>query len=76
MMAKRDIQMSDIEEAIYNAQREVNKDELTKEKTDWKYAIRGMNNNGDKDLRIVVIFKDPRTIIVTAIDKNKREDKK
>lgn len=55
---------------IYQAQREDQKDELTNDKSDWKYAIRGKNNNGDKDLRIIVIFDDPKAIIVTAIDKN------
>lgn len=71
-MAKRDIQMSDIEEAIYRAQREDDKDKL--KNGNWKYAIRGNNDSGDKDLRIIVAFADPRTIIVTAIDKNKKED--
>ncbi len=69
-MKKRNILYSDIEEMIYQAQREDQKDELTNDKSDWKYAIRGKNNNGDKDLRIIVIFDDPKAIIVTAIDKN------
>lgn len=37
-------------------------------------ALRGKNDNGDKDLRIIILFVDPKTIIVTAIDKNKKED--
>ncbi|WP_374079875.1 DUF4258 domain-containing protein [Bdellovibrio bacteriovorus] len=73
-MQKRDIQMSDIEEMIYRARREEAKDSLTNDKKDWKYALRGLNDKGDKDLRIIVVFADPKTIIVTAIDKNKKED--
>ena len=73
-MEKRDIQMSDIEEAIYSAHREESKDSLTDDGKSWKYSLRGKNENGDKDLRIIVAFADPKTIIVTAIDKNKKED--
>ncbi|MEY4616374.1 MAG: hypothetical protein RJB66_1334 [Pseudomonadota bacterium] len=73
-MAKRDIQMSDIEEAISRAKLEKKKDSLTDDKKEWKYALRGKNNEGDKDLRIIIMFDDPSAIIVTAIDKNKKED--
>jgi hypothetical protein len=73
-MKIRDIQFSDIEEALYSAKREEEKDSLSKDGTSWKYALRGENDTGDKDLRIIVAFADPKTIIVTAIDKNKRED--
>lgn len=73
-METRDVQMSDIEEMLYRAQREDFKDSPTKDGKDWKYALRGLNDNGDKDIRIVVIFKDPDTVIVTVIDKNKKED--
>lgn len=73
-MEKRDIQMSDIEEAIFSAYREESKDSLTNDGKSWKYAIRGKNDNGNKDLRIIIVFADPKTIIVTAIDKNKKED--
>lgn len=73
-MDLRDIQMSDIEEAIYSAYREESKDSLTSDGKSWKYSLRGKNDDGDKDLRIIVVFADPKTIIVTAIDKNKKED--
>lgn len=73
-MVKRDIQMSDIEEAISRAKLEKNKDSLTDDKKEWKYALRGKNDEGDKDLRIIIIFDNPNAIIVTAIDKNKKED--
>lgn len=73
-MEKRDIQISDIEEAIYSAHREEGKDSVTDDGKSWKYSLRGKNENGDKDLRIIVVFIDPKAIIVTAIDKNKKED--
>jgi hypothetical protein len=73
-MKTRDIQFSDIEEAIYSAQREEEKDSLSIDGSSWKYALRGENTDGDKDLRIIVAIADPKTIIVTAIDKNKKED--
>lgn len=73
-MVVRDVQMSDVEEMIYRAHREEAKDSLTKDKKDWKYALRGLNNSGDKDIRIIVVFNDPDTVIVTVIDKNKKED--
>lgn len=50
------------------------KDSLTGDKKEWKYALRGKKDKGDKDLRIIIMFDDPSAIIVTAIDKNKKED--
>lgn len=71
-MKARDIDLSDIEEAVYRAQREDHKDQLTDDKQDWKYAIRGLNDQGDKDIRIVVVYLEtPKMLIITAIDKNK-----
>jgi hypothetical protein len=63
--------MTDIEEMIYQAQREDIKDVITKDGLAWKYAIRGKNDKGDKDIRLVVLYKNPGMLIVTAIDKNK-----
>ncbi|MEN0060401.1 MAG: DUF4258 domain-containing protein [Bdellovibrio sp.] len=73
-MEKRDVQISDIEEMLYRAQREDDKDSPTKDGKGWKYALRGLNDNGDKDIRIIVAFNDPDTVIITVIDKNKKED--
>lgn len=71
-MKARDIDFSDIEEAVYKAQREDHKDQLTDDKQEWKYAIRGLNDKGDKDIRIVVVYlESPKMLIITAIDKNK-----
>lgn len=70
-MANRDVQMSDIEEMIHNAQREETKDSLTNDGKNWKYALRGPNDSGNKDIRIIVIFNNPDTVIVTVIDKNR-----
>ncbi|HAZ11494.1 MAG: hypothetical protein A2X86_10950 [Bdellovibrionales bacterium GWA2_49_15] len=71
-MKERNIDLSDVEEAVYRAVREEQKDSLTEQGMDWKYAIRGMNDNGDKDLRLVVVYLDaPKMLLVTAIDKNK-----
>ncbi len=73
-MERRNVQMSDVEEMIYRAQREEAKDSLTKDKKDWKYSLRGLNDSGEKDIRIIVVFNAPDTVIVTVIDKNKKED--
>ena len=73
-MKKRDILMSDLEEALYRAKREDHKDSPTKDGKDWKYSLRGVNESGEKDLRIIIIFDDPKVVVVTAIDKNKKED--
>lgn len=73
-MKKRDILMSDLEEALYRAKREEGKDSPTKDGKDWKYSLRGLSESGEKDLRIIVVFDDPKVVIVTAIDKNKKED--
>lgn len=70
-MSARNITFSDIEEMIYRASREVDKDRLTDDGKEWKYAIRGLNDNGDKDIRIVVVYIEPKILIVTAIDKNR-----
>ena len=63
--------MSDIEEMLAVAQREEARDRLSKNRTDWTYALRGPNRNGDKDIRIIVAFADEDIVIVTVIDKNK-----
>ncbi len=68
-MAERSIVLSDIEEAIYSSVREDHKDQLTKDGKDWKYALRGNSETG-KDLRIVVLFDDPKVLVITAIDKD------
>ena len=73
-MKKRNILLSDIEEALYQAQREEAKDKPTDDGKAWKYALRGLNEAGDKDLRIIVVFANPKVLIITAIDKNKKED--
>ena len=62
--------MSDLYEAICNASREEHKDELNTQTGDWKYAIRGTNIDGDKDIRIIIVFKNPTTLILTVIDLN------
>lgn len=70
-MMARDVQMSDIEEMIYRAYREEHKDALRKDEQDWKYVLRGTNDGGSKDIRIVVVFNSPDAVIITVIDKNK-----
>ncbi len=70
-MKNRDIQISDVEEALYRSVCEDFNDKLTDDQLDWKYSLRGTNDSGDKDLRIIIVFKDPKVLIITAIDKNK-----
>lgn len=69
-MHERKILLSDLHEAIYSGIREEYKDEFNHQTGDWKYAIRGKNNDGDKDIRIIVVMKDPATLILTVIDLN------
>ncbi len=73
-MRLRNIDFSDIEEAIDKGYWEKRKDEFNKQKKVWKYAIRGLNKNRDKDLRIIIEYENPATIIITVIDKYKPED--
>ena len=70
-MQERRILLSDVFEAIYNARREESKDIFNIKTGDWKYAVRGYNEDGDKDIRIIFVFKDPATLILTVIDLNK-----
>lgn len=70
-MKERNIDFSDIEEAVYNSVREEDKDSPTDDGLAWKYVIRGKNDDGDKDLRLIVLYLDkPKMLVVTAIDKN------
>ena len=69
-MQERKILLSDIHEAIFSARREEHKDEYDDVSGDWKYAIRGMNDDGNKDIRLIVVFKDPTTIVLTVINLN------
>lgn len=73
-MVARDVQLSDIEEMIYRAYREEHKDSLAKNGKTWKYALRGLNDNRNKDIRIIIAFNDSDAVIITVIDKNKKED--
>ncbi len=73
-MDKRDVQMSDIEEMVYCARREEEKDSLRKDNSGWKYALRGFNKREEKDIRIIVVFNGSDVVIITAIDKNKKKD--
>ena len=68
-MQERGIDLSDLEEAVFKGRREEHKDSLTDDKSSWKYAIRGMNVNGDKDLRLIVLYvEEPKMLLITAID--------
>ena len=67
-MQERGILLSDVHEAIYCAKREEHKDEFNTRTGDWKYAIRGLNAEGSKDIRLIVVFVDPTTLILTVID--------
>lgn len=70
-MRERNIDFSDVEEAIYRAQREEVKDVVTNDGLAWRYALRGSNDNGNKDIRLVVIYLErPKMLLITAIDKN------
>ncbi len=70
-MKERNIDFSDVEEAAYRAIREDMKDSQTKDGLAWKYALRGFNDDGDKDIRLVVLYLEkPKMLLVTAIDKN------
>ncbi len=76
-MSAREIKFSDISEALYRCERQEYKDvylenPITK-KWNWRFAIRGLNDNGDKDLRIIVVLQNPKTVIVTVIDLKRRD---
>lgn len=70
-MKERNILLSDVTESILNSIREEYKDDFNFQTGDWKYAIRGLNKDGSKDIRLAVTFKDPKTIIITVIDVSK-----
>jgi Domain of unknown function (DUF4258) len=72
-MKERKIVISDIKETIYNAQRESIKDQLTDDGSDWKYALRGKNEAGDKEIRLVLLFDGQNVLVVTAIDLNREK---
>jgi hypothetical protein len=76
-MSERGIDYADVREAILNGKREEQKDDYRQNPKNkfwsWRYAIRGLNDNEDKDLRIVVIMDDPQTVVVTVIDLNRKE---
>ena len=58
-----------IEEVIFRAIREENKDSLSLDGEEWKYAVRGKNDRENKELRLVVMYLNrPKMLLVTAID--------
>lgn len=76
-MESREVTFSDVKEALYQGRREEQKDDYRQnsknKKWSWRYAIRGLNDEGDKDLRIVVALETPKTVVVTVIDLNRKE---
>ena len=76
-MQVREVTYSDVKEALYSGQREEQKDDYRQnpksKKWSWRYCIRGLVSNGEKDLRVVVALEEPKSIVVTVIDLN-RED--
>lgn len=70
-MKERNIDFSDVEEAVYRATRDEVKDSLTKDGLAWKYVLRGFNDDGNKNIRLIVLYLEkPKMLVVTAIDKN------
>jgi hypothetical protein len=70
-MKERNIDFSDVEEAVYRATRDEVKDSQTNDGLAWKYALRGFNDDGNKDIRLIVLYlQKPKMLLVTAIDKN------
>ena len=55
-------------ERLLKLRREEYKDEFNSKTGNWKYAIRGYSDDEDKELRIIVAFKDPLTMVITVID--------
>jgi len=76
-MEAREVTFSDVKEALYQGQREEQKDDcrqnLKSKKWSWRYALRGLNDSGEKDLRIIVAIENPKAIVVTVIDLNRKE---
>lgn len=76
-MEAREVTFFDVKEALYQGQREEQKDDYRQnpksKKWSWRYSIRGLADNDEKDLRIVVALADPKTIVVTVIDLNRTE---
>jgi len=76
-MEAREITFSDVKEALYQGQREEQKDDYRQNpktnKWSWRYSIRGLADDGNKDLRIVVAVEDPKTFVITVIDLNRKE---
>ena len=70
-MKERNIDFSDVEEALYRATRDEVKDSQTNDGLAWKYALRGFNDDGNKDIRLIVLYlQKPKMLLVTAVDKN------
>ena len=76
-MSAREIKFSDISEALYRCERQEYKDVYLEnpktKKWNWRFAIRGLTDSGDKDLRIIVVLHNPKTVIVTVIDLKRRD---
>jgi hypothetical protein len=76
-MQAREVTFFEVKEALYQGQREENKDDYRQnskgKKWSWRYSIRGLVNNGEKDLRIIIALTDPKTVVVTVIDLNRKD---
>ena len=74
-MVERDINFSDVEEAVYNSKREEGKDELTRDGKAWKYALRGLNENQDKILDwLFFISRIPRCFWLQLLIQMKKQE--
>jgi predicted transcriptional regulator len=67
----RDITRSDVLEVLSRGWREPRKDEWKEAFRQWRYAYRGHDDSGIKNLRVAVALEDSGVIVVTAIDLDK-----
>lgn len=67
-MKERNLSWSDLKDVIVNGRREFKKDLYNIEAGEWKYAIRGFNEEKEKDIRVIVVLGDFKILVITMIE--------
>jgi len=71
-LRERMIVKPEVEAILTNGHHEARKDQFSERHAAWDYAVRGKTVDG-RSLRIIVALIDPKMLIVTAIDLDKKE---
>lgn len=71
-MGQRKILDPDVDHVLLNGFHEKKKDAFSDDHGTWKYSIKGKDIDR-RNIRLIVVFEDPNTLLITAIDLDSKD---